>query len=179
MSGPVEDSAATRSAVRRNAIWATGAAVLMLYYGLGKEAPESFPPHSYGWTLLLCALQIGGGAMALSAVLSLIGVPLALLYDAVVSEFIGAALVVSGVLIYADRSHQAIFNILFGVIFIHSGYRNWREFTYLASVDFWITTADDDEGTEGAPATPARPVGGEAPAARPPDTLRNTQRKPG
>ncbi len=95
--------------------------------------------------LFVYTLQFGGGAMALAAVLSLAGVPLALLYDAIVSIFIGVALVVSGVLVYADKPHQAVFNILFGLIFAHSGYRNFREFGLVASLRLWVSEPEESD----------------------------------
>jgi hypothetical protein len=165
MPTPVEDPVAIRSAVRRNAIWAAGAGAIMLYYGIGTSIPsDAFPPQKQGWMLFLYTLQIGGSAMALSAVLSLIGVSFALLYDAVISVFIGVALALSGVLIYHDNSHQAIFNILFGVIFIHSGYRNWREFSFVASVDLWETDEAEEEG-DALPATVPDPTASAGPSS--------------
>lgn len=146
MSEPPEDTIAVRSVVRRNVIWAVGAAALMLYYGIGKSIPDDVVgAQKQGWIIFLYTLKIGGGAMLLSVLLSLAGVPLALMYDSVLSIAIGLALGVSGVLVYSCNSRQAIFNILFTVIFVHSGYRNWREFRLLTPLEIWDEEAESGD----------------------------------
>ncbi len=145
MAAPTGDAATTRAIVRRNWIWAAGAAGVMLYFGIPATGLDAFAPQRHGWMLFVYTLQFGGGAMALSAVLSLTGVPLALLYDAIVSVFIGVALAVSGVLIYAGKPHQAVFNVLFGLVFVHSGYRNFREFGVVASLRLWVSEPEESD----------------------------------
>ena len=151
MSSGSQETDAIRSTVRRNAIWAAGAAVIMLYFGIGKSIPlGTVAPQTQGWLLYLYALKVGGAAMILSALLSLVGIPLALMYDAVVSVAIGLALVASGVLVYPDSSYQALFNLAFGALFVHCGYRNWREFNLVSPADAW-DAPDTEEGDDSGP----------------------------
>lgn len=148
MSLGSQEADAIRSTVRRNAIWAAGAAVIMLYFGIGTSIPHgTVAPQTQGWFLFLYALKVGGAALILSALLSLVGIPLALMYDAVASVAIGLALAVSGVLIYRDSSYQALFNLAFGALFVHCGYRNWREFNLVSPADVWDApdTEEDDD----------------------------------
>jgi len=155
MSTPTSDPEAICASVRRNAIWAAGAAVIMLYFGMGKSVPAgTIAPQTQGWALFLYTLKIGGAAMALSALLSLLGLPLALMYDAVVSVVIGMALALSGALIYPDNSYQAIFNIVFGILFGYCGWRNWQEFNVLSPADTEDPSADP-EHEDSAPPTDA------------------------
>ena len=140
MSTSPRDAAAIRSAVRRNTIWAAGAAVIMLYYGLyhglgGDPQPDLPARFRIGSWLVLYSLQIGGGLMVLSAILSLTGAGPALLFDALASVVIGACLAAAGMLLMSGIEMQSLLLILFGAVFIHSGYRNWREYFSLAAPD--------------------------------------------
>ena len=116
------------SVVRRNAVWAAGAAAIMLWYGLGEWVIEE---GAYGERLLIYTLQVGGGLMALSALLSLTGARFALLFDAAASVAIGVALLASAALIYTHMPKQSLLNVLFGVVFLHSGFRNWQDYRAL------------------------------------------------
>ena len=114
-------------------------------------------PQDAGGRIFLYTLVIGGGAMSLSAVLSLTGVPFALMFDAIVSMAIGLALASSGVLIYRETSSQALVNIAFGVIFAYSGYRNWREFSLIAAVDVYDTSGESPDEDSDSPRNARHP----------------------
>ena len=113
MSTSPGDAAAIRSAVRRNTIWAAGAAVIMLYYGLyhglgGDPQPDLPARFRIGSWLVLYTLQIGGGLMVLSAVFSLTGSGPALLFDALASVVIGACLAAAGMLLMSGIEMQSL-----------------------------------------------------------------------
>ncbi len=137
MPTPTESAVAVRSAVRSNAAWVGPAALLMLYFGVygGLE-----PDPSASWATRLevgswgvyYTMRIGGGIMLLSALFCLTGSRRALLFDAFASVCIGLALVVSGALLGFDTGMLFLLLIFFGAIFIHSGYRSWRQYHSLA-----------------------------------------------
>jgi hypothetical protein len=144
-----EDAAAIVSTVRRNTIWAAGAAAIMLYFGLPPLLYEgAAPPEDLGQRVFLYTLQAGGAAMVLSALLSLTGQPFALMYDSIVSLGVAVAFVVCGVLLYAENGQQAVFNVLFAAVFAHTGYRNGREFSVMAAVDLTDTEPEAPEGEQ-------------------------------
>ncbi|MCP4594177.1 MAG: hypothetical protein GY842_25900 [bacterium] len=154
MSTTPQHSSAIRLAVRRNAIWAAGAAAIMLYYGLyvglGSEPPPDWPARlRAGSWLALYTLEIGGVLMLLSTILSVVGIRPALLFDALASVAIGLGLGVSGALRIAGAEFSPLLFILFGAVFIHSGYRNWSEYNDLAALE-----VPDEAAETPAPASP-------------------------
>ena len=153
MSTSPADAVAVRSAVRRNAIWAAGAALIMLYYGLyhglgGEPSPDLPLRLRAGSWLVFYTLKIGGGLMLLSAVFSLIGASPALLFDALASVAIGVCLAAAGLLRMSGVEMESLLLILFGAVFIHSGYRNWREYFSLAAPDVRGTPAEPQDATD-------------------------------
>lgn len=136
MATTLSDEASIRSAVRRNAIWAAGAAVIMLYYGvyqgLGRQPSELDPDRiRWGGWVVLYTLRIGGGLMALSTLLSLMGVRPALLFDGFASMSIGLCLALAGGLLLADMGLRPVLLLMFAALFVYTGYRNWREYNEL------------------------------------------------
>ncbi len=137
MPTPTEGAVAVRSAVRSNAVWVGPAALLMLYFGvyrgLGADPLEGWATRlKVGSWVVYYTMRIGGGMMLLSALFCLTGSRRALLFDAFASVCIGLALAVSGVLLGFDTGMRFLLLIFFGVLFIHSGYRSWRQYHSLA-----------------------------------------------
>jgi hypothetical protein len=148
--------------VRQNAGSAGIAALLMLYFGFSAlAAPTGTGLFERSNWLLYNTVRIGGVAMAVIAAWSLLGNPLVLAVDAVVSTAVGLSLIVSGggMLIGGGDAFQNAMLILFGMMFVGAGVRNGRLFAHLSARERRASNAD------------ARlPVDDEAPVA-PVDTL--------
>lgn len=117
--------------VRRNAGSAGLAAGLLIFFGFfwieGAVGPPLFLQAHY---VFHYTLKIGGIMMALVALWSSWGHPLALLFDAVVSCLIGAILVVTAVLMAIGGGSllPTFIVVVCGVLFISAGLRNGRDF---------------------------------------------------
>ena len=122
--------------VRENALSAAIAAILLSYYGFSVLAePTGTGAFERAALVFYHTLRIGGVMMALIAVLSIVGVRVALLLDAIASVGIGMLFAVTGIVMFADGGTglQPLLNVLFGAMFVSSGVRNGRHFRRLRS----------------------------------------------
>lgn len=114
-------------------------AVLLSYFGF---AVFEFQPVTdlfrIGDAIFNYALRIGGVGMALAAAAALTGFSLALLFNAVLSVAIGAALTVGGGFMIAGggMALNQILYLIFGAMFVSGGLRNGRDYFLLAAVSF-------------------------------------------
>lgn len=124
----VADPAESKRRVRSTALWAGLAAVIMLFFGYRGdwELPESNPMRA-GAMIFVYTLKIGGWVMLVEALWLLTGARAALFCDGAVTMLIGLLLVAGGLLMTPGNIWQAILFILFGLLFIHSGLRSWRD----------------------------------------------------
>ncbi|HUU86082.1 MAG TPA: hypothetical protein VM243_21500 [Phycisphaerae bacterium] len=125
---PYIDPAECKRRVRSTALWAGLAAVIMLFFGYrgGWELPEANPMRA-GSMLFVYTLKIGGWVMLVEALLLWTGIRAALVCDGVVTTLIGMLLVLGGLLMTPGSLWQALLFIVFGLLFISSGLRSWRE----------------------------------------------------
>ncbi len=149
------------SRVRQNAASAGIPALLMVYFGfLALARPAG--PGLFNWAALAfyCTLRIGGVLMALTAVWSLTGRRSVLLVDGVVSIAIGALFVLSamGMLIDGGGAFTSGLYVVFGIMFISSGVRNWHEFFNLARLTERLPGPDAGYARSGDLAGPPRPT---------------------
>ncbi|MFQ5413861.1 MAG: hypothetical protein ACE5E6_05325 [Phycisphaerae bacterium] len=126
----------TAARVRQNAGSAAVAAALMVYFGFFSTLTVPTNPASLfdiGNVVFIYVLRIGGVGMAILAVASLVGAPIVLLVDALLSGVIGVLLIVSGVLMLADGGAviQTVINVGCGALFIGAARRNGRDYTAL------------------------------------------------
>ena len=133
--------------VRQNAGSAALAAALLIYFGFfGLGMPD--PTDLFGWANLVFVytLRIGGVAMAVITVGSLVGHRTILMVDAVVSISIGALLNHTGVLMLVDGggAFQTIINVFCGGMFFSAGRRNGAD--YFRFAPSAMTNAPFDSG---------------------------------
>jgi len=125
------------SQVRQNAWSAAIAAALMIYFGFFVLA-EPTGAGLFSWSALAFyhTLRIGGIAMALIVLWSLLGDRTVLLVDGIASSVIGALFVLSavGLLLGGGAMFETLLYVVFGSMFISSGRRNYREYFYLAGL---------------------------------------------
>ncbi len=124
----VADRAESKRRVRSTALWAGLAAVIMLFFGYRGdwELPEANPMRT-GAMIFVYTLKIGGWVMAVEALWLLTGARAALFCDGAVTMLIGLLLVAGGLMMTPGNIGQAVLFILFGLLFIHSGLRSWRD----------------------------------------------------
>ena len=120
---------------RANVLPATVGAALLMYFGFVALAePTGSDLFSKGALVFYHTLRIGGVAMAVLAVWSLVGHKTALLADALVSVPIGGLFILSGAMMIADGGalFQSAINFVCGFMFIGAGTRNWRDYAALS-----------------------------------------------
>ena len=124
----VADLAESKQRVRATALWAGLGAVIMLFFGYRGEweFPDSNPMRT-GAMIFVYTLKIGGWVMAVEALWLLTGARAALFCDGAVTMLIGLLLVAGGLLMTPGSIGKAVLFILFGLLFIHSGLRSWRD----------------------------------------------------
>jgi len=123
------------SRVRQNALSAAIAAALMIYFGFFSLLEPSGPGLFNGAALAMYhTLRIGGIAMALVALWSLLGDRTVLLVDGIASTVIGVLFVLAavGLLLGGGRMIDSVLYVVFGSMFVSSGLRNYREYFHLA-----------------------------------------------
>jgi hypothetical protein len=136
--------------IRRQALWAAVAALLLLYFGYN-VLWESF---GAGGDLIGATIKLGGYLMVASTVLLLIGRPWALAFDGVSAIFIGIMLAISGGILFTQNAGmQAVINVVVGFFFASSGWSNINMFrsirqtrTELASVAATVDRRADAAG---------------------------------
>jgi hypothetical protein len=128
--------------VRRNAGSAALAAACLIYFGFFQLAkPVGNDLFAIASLVFVYTLQIGGVLMAMVVLPSLLGHPMALLLDAVVSVGIGVLFVLTGVamLLGGGDAIQTVLNVIFGAMFFSAGVRNGR---------YYITTTSNPSNHE-------------------------------
>ena len=122
--------------VRQNIAPAAIGAVFLLYFGFGRLAKptgaELFDRASW---VFYHTLRMGGPAMAAVAFWSLLGQPVTLAVDAVVTLLIGALLILTGLAmaIGGGDTVQTMINVICGGMFITSGQRNGKAYRLLTT----------------------------------------------
>ncbi len=124
------------SRVRQNAWSAAVAAACLLLFGFfaGFAIPIVTNLFTLGDAVFNYTLRFGGVLMVAVVIGSLSGWVTALLMDAVVSVAIGVLLAFSGVAMIVGGgviTLNYILYVIFGVMFVSSGIRNWREYFWL------------------------------------------------
>ncbi len=116
---------------RGNAFSAGIAALCLLYFGyFGIAKPVGTDLFSFGNLIFYYCLRIGGVAMGMIAAASLLGAPVVLICDAVVSVLLGGLFIASAGMMLADGGGglNPFLMIVFGFMFISAGLRNGRAF---------------------------------------------------
>ena len=125
---PHNQTARTARIVRAERMWAGVAALLLCYYGFF----AGFIPLTPAAKLMVYTVRFGGVAMVVSVVGLQTGWVVALAYDGIASMLIGAGLAISGAMwLSGGGDFQGMLNIVFGVMFAASGWRNWTTFNNL------------------------------------------------
>ncbi len=130
------DEGVSAMRVRQNAGPAAVGAAFLLYFGFFHLAEptgtELFDRASW---VFYHTLRIGGVAMAVVAVWSLLGQPITLAVDALITVAIGALLILTGIGMVVDGGGmiQTAINVVCGGMFISSGVRNWRDYRLLCA----------------------------------------------
>lgn len=166
---PEIDPAESRRRVRSTALWAALAAAIMLFFGYRTEwpLPENSVPRA-GTYLFVYTLKIGGWVMLAEALWLWTGRRAALVCDGVVTVLIGILLVLGGLLM-TPGNWKAILFIVFGLLFIHSGLRSWRDARELSAASVGDAPAPlADAPDPAAPDQTARPDAAIDPGAEPP-----------
>lgn len=117
--------------VRQNAGSAGFAAALLIYFGFfSLSIPGTSDLFGKANLVFVYTLRIGGVAMAVIALGSLVGLRMVLIVDAVVSITIGVVLILTGVLMLIDGGAvmQTIINVICGGMFFSAGTRNGAEY---------------------------------------------------
>lgn len=124
------------SRVRRNAGSAAIAAALMLYFGfVYLQEPTGTDLFNWAGWIFYHTLRIGGIIMAILAGWSLIGQPIVMAIDALVSVVIGAIFMLTGLAMFVDDGgmFQPLLNVVFGWTFISAGRNNWSTYSCIRS----------------------------------------------
>jgi len=128
--------------VRQNVAPAAVGATFLLYFGFFHLAePTGTGLFDRASWVFYHTLRVGGAALAAIAAWSLLGQPITLAIDAVVTVAIGALLILTGLGMAIDGGEilQTIINVVCGGMFTSSGIRNWRDYRLFratkASVD--------------------------------------------
>lgn len=116
------------AAVRSRALWPGIAAVLLCYFGFFYY---SGGVTTGGWVLFY-TLRLGGVAMAVSTLLLLTGWKTALAIDGIASMLIGGGLFASGVLMISGDTTQGLLNLVFGYMFVSSGWSGYNDWRWIA-----------------------------------------------
>lgn len=159
--------------VRRNAGSVGIAAALLIYFGFlaGLISPTGTSLFDWGNWIFFHTLRVGGIAMAGITVWSMLGRPVALLADALVSIVIGVLFVLSGVIMLIDGGRgQAFLNIIFGVMFASAGVRNGR--VWAGRMTTRTNSADNEPGVFEAAGR------SDVPEARPAESISSAPAKP-
>ncbi len=120
--------------VRENTLSSAIAALLLSYYGFTVLAePTGTGMFERAGLLFYHTLRVGGVMMAVIAVLSIIGVGVTLLFDAIVSVGIGVLFAVTGLAMWADGGTglNPLLQVVFGAMFVSAGVRNGRHYSAL------------------------------------------------
>jgi len=135
--------------VRQNVAPAAVGATFLLYFGFFHLAePTGTGLFDRASWVFYHTLRVGGAALAAIAAWSLLGQPITLAIDAVVTVAIGALLILTGLGMAIDGGEilQTIINVVCGGMFTSSGIRNWRDYRLFratkASVDPVIQSRD-------------------------------------
>lgn len=153
--------------VRQNVAPAAIGAAFLLFFGFFQltepTGTELFDRASW---VFYHTLRVGGLAMGAVAAWSLLGQPITLGIDAVVTVAIGALLIFTGVGMAVDGGAmiQTIINVVCGGMFTSSGVRNWRDYRFFSATK-----------TSNHPAIPSRDLGD---LDRRPDAPQDVHQKP-
>jgi hypothetical protein len=121
-----------RHVVRGTAFWSALCGALMLFYGVGQwisfsdSAVFGAALQVWVWTL-----RIGGATMLLVAALCLVGLPIALLLDAMACCLIAILLGVTGLLFVVTSGVHEVngwLSMIFAAVFVNAGWRSWQAF---------------------------------------------------
>jgi drug/metabolite transporter superfamily protein YnfA len=115
----------TPASIRRQAVWALIAALVLLYYGYREYAPDERTLSR----VFAATLRYGGIAMVVAAAALATGTKWGLLVDGVVSLLVGAGLAYTGVsLVMAGVNLESVLILIFAYLFLSSGWRSFRGF---------------------------------------------------
>jgi hypothetical protein len=121
--------------VRQNFGPAAIGAICLLYFGFFHlTEPSGADLFSRANWVFYHTLRIGGLAMAAIALWCVVGRPIALAVDAVVSVLIGGLLILTGLGMAVDGGDmlQTVINVVCGGMFISSGFHNWKDYRFLS-----------------------------------------------
>jgi len=105
---------------------AIGAAMMMFvgfylnYQGIGDSRIYNLSVDGFTWMM-----KGGGGLMGLVAVLLWAGIRPMLMVDALLAMGVGGLMIVIGVIWLGNQDMEGILLLLFGLVFISSGWRSW------------------------------------------------------
>jgi len=145
------ERAVVAARVRQNVAPAAVGAAFLLFFGFYRLAEptgaELFDRASW---VFYHTLRVGGLAMGAVAAWSMLGQPITLAVDAVVTVAIGALLILTGLGMAVDGGPmvQTIINVVCGGMFTSSGVRNWRDYRFFSATK-----------TSNHPAIPTRDLG--------------------
>ena len=122
--------------VRQNSGSAALAAACLIYFGffyLAKPAGDDL--FAIASLVFVYTLHIGGALLGMVVLLLLLGHPMALLLDGIVSVGIGVLFVLTGVamLLGGGDALQTVLNVMFGAMFFSAGARNGRYYFTMIS----------------------------------------------
>lgn len=122
--------------VRQNTAPAAIGTAFLVYFGFFAVAEPTGTDlyHRAAWAFYH-TLRLGGLAMGAVALWSMLGQPMTLVVDAVVTVLIGVLLILTGLAMAVDGGAmiQTIINLVCGGMFISSGARNWRDYQFYAA----------------------------------------------
>ena len=142
----------------------------MLFFGYRADwpLPDTSVPRA-GTYLFVYTLKIGGWVMLVEALWLWTGRRAALVCDGVVTVSIGMLLVLGGLLM-TPGNWKAILFVVFGLLFIHSGLRSWRDARELLPASSGPSAGDGPPDT--GPTDAAQPAA-DAPEAQVPGETTN------
>lgn len=122
--------------VRQNVAPAAIGTAFLVYFGFFAMAePAGTDLYHRAALIFYHTLRLGGLAMGAVALWSMLGRPITLAVDAVVTFLIGVLLILTGLAMAVDGGAmiQTVINVVCGGMFISSGLRNWRDYQFYAA----------------------------------------------
>ena len=131
--------------VRDNAGSVLIAAALLCLFGYwGLAVPTGSSRFAVGNLLVVYAMRIGGPLLGAIGLACLLGKPVVLMVDGIITTITGAALAIGGgLMISASGGLNPVLCLIFGIVFVRAGVRNIRDYLAMRAGNLRLYTLQE------------------------------------